>query len=1445
MRSANLTKSLLFTGFLIWASACPCARAQTSGPAPYPTPDNPPHKDDLSWIPVHFTKNKNDIKVTLTQNLYKVKTGQMTPQAFYKALAKMPMPDGKEPRHILMEIKKDIGRYRGSEGLTQILGAQFPEGGSEVEMKLLGWRKDLVIKGIDQTIQAFQGSNQVEGHNFSVYYAEIGSWPDESPRQMQFAGDIDFNFLSGNMALALKMKQHFDGFIQKAVGMTPEMLDAPCTVHGLATPEVFIGPHGQAFAEGALKQVKRIDTGGNLAQIPFTPFNDALANMHLESHFAGHPLPNIQKAGWPTEPGITLEMIRHFEHDITGKNVFTDLQSFMKAAKYMQRSDQAVTNAGGKVSNKALSEFCKELIARKKQPRKTQADTVRAYFEKIQKPVPVEIRLGPTQAGNTPLEIAFKEKLIQDFWNDCQKAMWDNAAKGFEAQIHQLKTRMRAAGDSPQFAKELEQMRDMIEIELRVLNDARVGVKKIPSRFQKHVTEFRTVCRHYFRSKNYIHLRPVEEQKTFQFIEENLKRGNPTNVQLALGALINAPDKINDYLDMLDDTLMGEIRGERSGWMAFLSEARELTWAKKADTFLGRSTLSQRHRTFLNRIERKNQQIEAKLTKIITDSAAGRGIRSVNQIFTRSFQSSRAGRTSMKALTAINLAREIPVYVDLLAKEDWSGLAAEFIIRRVPLGAAANHLYMGRYMLAVWDVGVTIVPPAAMGELAFKVGEWAGDQAWQIYWSEELNKFIDDLYEDAEFRLIDVEEIDGKLKLSKWELTGITYQGKGFHDIPGFIRRKQKHIEAMRDQCALAPHQREFPMRYTLDGITDWMKFSELLRENIVSQDPFLVMIDGMKNAPHVGPKLKDHYLDLWYTRFEEVKLAYVLHMKTVLEERRSAEQAYLSGQLPLITRKLNQIAGRLRIQDQMDQNLKKEMGGPVYTLYAWARDWAVGIKRGLSDEAEVWEHDKECVRVLQRYLKTYQTIARIRDDLENALSIKKKGDFGLRILTGPLMLSGNPDKDKKQASHWVQLFQEIRPKVAAELTAIKTRLSASGQGLATDPKSYDQRVFKAVAAHDLWREVWKYIYRTAPKKTSSVFDEGVTIKIYKALKKAAMGTETDIEGIAKGHHAFHKKQRDRIIAAFEARYLQQKESDMAKQNKKGTQKPAFVKRSKKKKPDDAKKRKDDKPQFVKKSKRSGGSETDKKPAFVRKTADMDTRGKRAFDPSRDPFTIQSIAMETIDIAVPIESKSYEVVKDPAAIVIIARTQEGDKIIDGKAAFTMLNNKGYFHFVDGVGYVVGEKFIDFNKPEIQTQSQEDAADRCTSMKACFPMGQYEVWQKEYQECAQRFGINSSFTRSEGRARGLSGYDLDDFTSCKYTRNDKKTWDNYKNVLKTRGTIPTGTFCNQEGCLFPPGEEDSKTPKRRLPAHSPKKPNHADDDGFFGDIIYDRRKGLNH
>ncbi|MEA1878055.1 MAG: hypothetical protein U9N86_14470, partial [Bacteroidota bacterium] len=206
-----------------------------------------------------------DVRVQIARNLQKILNHQMTAKAFYRELAFMEIPDGLEPRHLLMQVKRDLIRHLGQKGATAYLGLMFSTGGSEVEIELLSWRRKVVFDSINEVLHEFKGQDVIDGgkwtafvaghrgatsnmqitpENFKVFFAGVGSWMDEGFVDMKFAGDIDFSFVSGNPQLAMAMKRAFEAKIINKVGMSAEHFDTPATAHGMADLEVFIGRHG-------------------------------------------------------------------------------------------------------------------------------------------------------------------------------------------------------------------------------------------------------------------------------------------------------------------------------------------------------------------------------------------------------------------------------------------------------------------------------------------------------------------------------------------------------------------------------------------------------------------------------------------------------------------------------------------------------------------------------------------------------------------------------------------------------------------------------------------------------------------------------------------------------------------------------------------------------------------------------------------------------------------------------------------------------------------------------------------------------------------------------------------------------------------------------------------------------------------------------------------------
>jgi len=212
------------------------------------------HISGLERIITKDANVKDAVKIQIARNLRLVSLGLMPAEMFYRSMAGLEMPKGKEARHMLNEVKKDIANYMGAERMGFFFGESFPEGGSKVESVLLAWRRAVVRQAVQEVLTQFRGKNVINNYKFRVFKADIGSWVTENLRQMTFAGDIDFSFLTGDLKLAKAMKDAFDTIISARVGLTAEQFDTVCTAHGMATPEVYLAKHGQGSAEDAIKK---------------------------------------------------------------------------------------------------------------------------------------------------------------------------------------------------------------------------------------------------------------------------------------------------------------------------------------------------------------------------------------------------------------------------------------------------------------------------------------------------------------------------------------------------------------------------------------------------------------------------------------------------------------------------------------------------------------------------------------------------------------------------------------------------------------------------------------------------------------------------------------------------------------------------------------------------------------------------------------------------------------------------------------------------------------------------------------------------------------------------------------------------------------------------------------------------------------------------------------
>lgn len=1073
--------------------------------------------DEEEWIPYTDTTliqavrlNEPpfvDTRVEIIKKLLAVKRGELSPENFYKEISQLEMPPGKELRHTLMEIKKDIGNYQGEAGLRYVFGDLYDSGGSSVEKVILVHRKQVVMDMIHQAIEIYAKTDP----KFSFYYGEVGGWPDETPEQMKFAGDIDFNFLSGDLDAAMALKKIFEDLVVKRYGRTPEELDIPCTVHGLATGEVYVGKHGQAFAEDVTKSVKKISFGDDGKPIGIidedVDFEKARTDMVLEAEAAkvSNALPDLKKLKWPNQPGISLEMIRHFEHDIAGKNVFTDLESFVKAAKYAERSFRflAADLGDDAVEDKRMQRFTEELVEHKKNPKK-QVELIRQYYEDIGKPLPFEVDLAVQGEGKSIPTIRANEKLIRSFWEDCRQTMWQSANAKIRLLVDDFQQRIRALdGNDAEAAKalyaEIQQYHEMLEIEDRILSDDQAGLHgELDRDYKKLISEFRDTVKQ-FKQKvakaGLLEYIDPQKQKTYQWIEEMLKGETEFNARMAGAALLQKVQGFNDILDYLDDTLLNRLRyGEQQDYRSLLRQGQRAYWSEAANQFLKGTGFEFKTDGSLDQIQSRlaehrnqvsdwfNRNLESKLDsrglRMIRGGAGkvAEGIQSANNAFNRSVSGSTAGQTMMTGMMVYNLADELPAYMNYVANDDWEGLAAEFFKRRVPFGSAVERGVMGDYYGVGWELTATLIPPVALASAAKAIGESVALGRIDAYFDEEMQIFIDRLYEDAEFKIAAVETVGEDIKIADWDLLSVSYNGVRFD----FSELMQIEVADAREMgaCLQQPSEQRaecFPMDKMSNGLFEWWRNRDAFEQAFRKTDPWIQLIVEMKAHPNVGPKLDEHFRYQLYTRLEQIKVEFLKTVKQTLEERRAGEQSIISGSFPKMVEELLKITESLDIRPQLEARIADEFGGEILQFMTWIKDYIRGISRELRGEVDVWDVYEELSAFVTRNLSAYQKILKSRAAAIAQLPLRDE-DQGLRILTGPYFLTGEARDDQSAAKKWESVPAEVEEEFSGQMRAIKKEAGADPSELELGEGTYDQGVLEQLKDHGSYREMWKQV---------------------------------------------------------------------------------------------------------------------------------------------------------------------------------------------------------------------------------------------------------------------------------------------------------------------------------------------------------------------------------
>jgi len=1002
-----------------------------------------------------FVNTPND--VAIARMLLGVKNGSLGPEAFFRGLSNA----GSNMKDVI-RVKTNLQ----NEGLgSEFLGEKYNEGGTPVEKGLLSWRKKQTELAIKEIIK---GRNS----NSSVFIAYVGSWVIQPPAALKFEGDIDFSFVSRDTNIISALKDAFETKIKELTGLSSQAIDSVCTAHGKAGLEVYIGQHGAEFAlsqmrivdevifsEGGLKRLSEDSAAGTVR----SALGEAVERVVRESELYAAD-PRLHPSGkYKAEPGLSMENLRHFYSDIVKEGIYSPVDTVIKASKYMARSNNALMEYLKMGSSEPdLSFLSGELERLKKESKVRQMDQkIKAYFQQKYGALPFLHFEMTTSNTGTRLITRPNKEIMERFNKDCISAMWKNIETGYGKRIDDIKkqvdhlkkiegsetTKEQAKQFEDSLIREINDLEKMVSSEINVLKDAGLthdGVLKLHDEFKMLASEFK---------EGRVKVTP-DMIMDKQYLEAQFKAKTRLGRMLGIAYLMNKIGKALDmgdkgistihfYLDILDNKLLGELRGDNPDFDRFVTEYKEAKTIKDSHAKL--SALKGLKGTIVSGI----QQVNRKCNEAIQSTAASRG--------------------AVKGLIAIGLIDEGVAYRDAYLKSGWGGLATEFFRRRVPFGSTVEQVFMGNYLSAGWEVVITLVPPIGLAQAAYGIGRYALiDMPVSYYWSEQISAFVDTLYATSKFKLIGVESYE-TAKVGVWRLVSAKYQG-GVLNVEQFTGYKQEHIEAMRQQLNKPSSQRDLSMK-AYYGLTDRVFIDKMLQRNIAATDPALNLIQQMMSNEYVGTKLMQHYGDIYKLRWEEAKLNFVLNMIHQLESRKAIDDALARGMLPELFAELNKIAKALKIEVLLEKEMDKELDtNNLKAIFKWL--W--NVKRDLFSEGQMQSDYEKAGEIVKKYLDAYKIVYEARQESEKIFSSGNPSEHGVRILTGTDFLIAKPEEDKRTAVQYYQFVTNIRNTVEKQLLEIKAICMPN----AKLDSEYDKKTLDYVIRNNVWQGLWSLLFK-------------------------------------------------------------------------------------------------------------------------------------------------------------------------------------------------------------------------------------------------------------------------------------------------------------------------------------------------------------------------------
>ncbi|MBN1672268.1 MAG: hypothetical protein JXR37_14605 [Kiritimatiellae bacterium] len=443
-------------------------------------------------------------------------------------------------------------------------------------------------------------------------------------------------------------------------------------------------------------------------------------------------------------------------------------------------------------------------------------------------------------------------------------------------------------------------------------------------------------------------------------------------------------------------------------------------------------------------------------------------------------------------------------------------MAVEIVRRRVPFVTSLVH---GNNMMVAWEVVCMLCPEVGLLYGIHAVTWEMTQEGVDFYWQKELEMIENTLYRNAVFRLEGVTRYE-QTHLGNWQLVQTEYGGKRF-DRSYF----------------LAPLEGRVPL--------DDPNVEVAIRLAQGEADPILRWLNlAMKRKPDLEAEYERRKEERW----EALIAWWAGHTLERLEGRVKAEEAITRGDLLELMFELDRKLIALEVEDLVVERIKREYSGAEKLYLAWKNinAWVKGTTPYLEIQG-----DDAPKRVAQdivekeiRYLDAYRKVYAVRAQVEKETGLEGQRDDNLRLLTGPGVLSGNPEADAKLADKWAGLPKTFRAQVEAALLAIKRKYIDG----ATLDQGYDAVALEAIVMEDVWAEAWKDVFRHwTGELTAETGGYADTARLFGEKIKNALflGTRDDVKldeiqnlgGVIQTCRLRHLKKRDALYVEFEAFY--------------------------------------------------------------------------------------------------------------------------------------------------------------------------------------------------------------------------------------------------------------------------------------------------------------------